>query len=230
MSSKKGKKGDSRFGKFQTDPKFRNVPQKAKKVAIDERFQGMFKEDKFLNKVSVDQRGKKSKSCSSKDQYKRYYSLEKPDQDSSESDSVDSSAEEEIDEATKEKLRDLSVDYARGEGKPILSDSSSEEEDSSDDEPLQKEDDNEEADEDFDKWGELDHDAESTEEVSRRLAVCNMDWDRVEAEDIFLALASFCPKGGRVEKVTVLTSEFGKKRLKEEDLLGPEELRAKDVG
>ena len=38
----------------------------------------------------------------------------------------------------------------------------------------------------FDKWGELDGDADTTEEATRRLAVCNMDWDRVQAEDIFL--------------------------------------------
>lgn len=38
----------------------------------------------------------------------------------------------------------------------------------------------------FSKWGELDADAERTEEATRRLAVCNMDWDRVGAEDIFL--------------------------------------------
>ena len=38
----------------------------------------------------------------------------------------------------------------------------------------------------FDKWGELDRDAERTEESTRRLALCNMDWDRVGADDIFL--------------------------------------------
>ena len=37
-----------------------------------------------------------------------------------------------------------------------------------------------------DNWGELDKDAERTEEATSRLAVCNMDWDRVDAQDIFL--------------------------------------------
>ena len=77
----------------------------------------------------------------------------------------------------------------------------------------------------FDKWGELDHDTEHTEEISTRLAICNMDWDRVGAEDLFLAMASFCPGKGSVRRVRIFLSEFGKKRLAEEEKLGPEELR-----
>lgn len=79
----------------------------------------------------------------------------------------------------------------------------------------------------FDKWGELDHDAESTDEISKRLAVCNMDWDRVGAEDLFLILSSFCPSNERVLKISIFPSEFGKKRMSEEDQKGPEELRGR---
>merc|ERR1711936_633821 len=71
----------------------------------------------------------------------------------------------------------------------------------------------------------LDHDAEPTEEATKRLAICNMDWDRVRAEDLFLVLSSFCPPGGRLLKVSIYPSEFGKKRMAEEEALGPEELR-----
>ena len=74
----------------------------------------------------------------------------------------------------KEKLRDSEIDYARGGG-TLYSDSSSDES-SSDEEDQQG----------FDKWGELDRDAERTEEATARLALCNMDWDRVGASDIFL--------------------------------------------
>ena len=68
------------------------------------------------------------------------------------------------------------MDYARGEAN-LYSDSSSDESSSEEEEG---------AGDTFDKWGELDGDAEQTEEPTHRLAVCNMDWDRVGPEDIFL--------------------------------------------
>ena len=33
-------------------------------------------------------------------------------------------------------------------------------------------------------WGELDHDVPVSDNTSCRLAVCNMDWDRVTASDL----------------------------------------------
>merc|ERR1711936_48581 len=73
------------------------------------------------------------------------------------------------------KIPVANIDYARGE--VFMSDSSSEEEEDSSDEDAN--DQEIEESEGFDKWGELDHDAESTEEATKRLAICNMDWDRV---------------------------------------------------
>ena len=52
-----------------------------------------------------------------------------------------------------------------------------------------------------------------------------MDWDRVGADDLFLALSSFCPPGGRLLKVSIYPSEFGKSRMAEEDQYGPKELQ-----
>merc|ERR1712168_507629 len=74
-------------------------------------------------------------------------------------------------------------------------------------------------------WGELDHDAETGQETSRRLALCNMDWDRIKAVDVLVLCNSFAPKEGTIESVTILPSEFGKERMKEEDFSGPSELR-----
>lgn len=54
-------------------------------------------------------------------------------------------------------------------------------------------------------WGELDKDAEQTEEATKRLAVCHMDWDRVTATDIMVLLHSFLPPTGFIESVTVST-------------------------
>ncbi|XP_057329046.1 ESF1 homolog [Microplitis mediator] len=111
-----------------------------------------------------------------------------------------------------EKLKDLSVDYARGKG-VLLSSSSSEEESS------------EEEEEDIDhNWGELDKDAEQVDEPTERLALCNMDWDKIRAVDLMVLFTSFLPPGGLVRSVTIYPTEFGLERMKEEDIKGPIEI------
>ncbi|XP_063978188.1 ESF1 homolog [Diachasmimorpha longicaudata] len=115
----------------------------------------------------------------------------------------------------KNKLKDLSVDYARGEG-TLLSDSSSDDEsseESEEDEGIEH------------MWGELDREAETTEEVTTRLAACNMDWDRIRAVDLMVLFTSFLPPGGLIHSVTIYPSEFGLERLREEEMKGPIELR-----
>ena len=89
-----------------------------------------------------------------------------------------------ISEDVRAKLQDLNVDYARGEGL-LYSDSSSEEEESSE----------EEDDTVYHDWGELDKDAGETDTATKRLAVCNMDWDRIRAVDLMVVLNSFVPQG-----------------------------------
>ncbi|XP_054239507.1 ESF1 homolog [Indicator indicator] len=73
-------------------------------------------------------------------------------------------------------------------------------------------------------WRELDKDAPHGDEVTSRLAVCNMDWDRLKAKDLLALFSSFTPKGGTVFSVKIYPSEFGKERLKEEEQKGPVEL------
>ncbi|PIK60181.1 putative ESF1-like isoform X3 [Apostichopus japonicus] len=68
------------------------------------------------------------------------------------------------------------------------------------------------------RWGELDTGAKRTEEVSSRLAVCNMDWDRITANDILVLLSSFKPPGSIIKSV----------KIKDEDVHGPRELVEKD--
>lgn len=228
---------DPRFNKLFTDPKFRHVPKKERKVKIDQRFQSLFKDKKFVSKVSVDKRGRPG-NFSTKENYEKFYQMESSsgeDDDDSDSDEYENpkkspktekkptkSKKDRKQNKIAKKVQDPNVDYARGEA--FLTDSSSEEE-SSDEDDDQGETSLKESEEGFDKWGELDHDADTTEDATKRLAVCNMDWDRVHADDLFLVLSSFCPSGGRLTKVSVFPSDFGKKRLAEEDQLGPEELR-----
>jgi len=60
-----------------------------------------------------------------------------------------------------------------------------------------------------------------SEQIFRRMAMTNMDWDRLNAKDIFVLAASYLPTGGRLERVTVFTSNFGSERIELEKTDGP---------
>ncbi|EDW00366.1 ESF1 homolog [Drosophila grimshawi] len=240
---------DARFQHLLADPRFRGVPKVQRKVKIDKRFQGMFDDEKFKVKYTVDKYGRPVNKTNAED-LRKFYELddnESSDEDVNEqaenkakassedeerraeelaiardelsntapqSDSDDNDAE--LPKNLRERLTNPNIDYARGEGR-LMTDSS----------------DDESSDEDGEAgpelqidhvWGELDIDAECTEESTRRLAVCNMDWDRIRAEDLMVLLSSFLPPGGSVLSVKIYPSEYGKARMAEEDVHGPTEL------
>ena len=219
---------DKRFAKLATDKKFRSVGKKHKKVEIDKRFGALFTNKNFVSKCTVDKRGR-PKNLSAKESYEKFYQLEddsssdddqEEDENNQEEDEISDNEEKESEEEKEEERKPVSkaeinkkikskllsddVDYARGEGN-LYSDSSS------DDEAAGNVEDDLNYDEDpggeyFDKWGELDADSERTEEATERLALCNMDWDRVGAEDIYLLLSSFCPPSGSITNVKIFLS------------------------
>ncbi|XP_014285500.1 ESF1 homolog [Halyomorpha halys] len=270
---------DKRFKNALSDPRFRNVPWKDRKVKIDKRFESMFTDKRFQIKYAVDERGRPIDQHQSEN-YKKYYDLsdssdesgsESPVEEEEESAEVSDSEKEQdiikdeikdednslenteqsvvgehsdiiskdssdskdklkvaqkevnkyIDEIHKkkldgkirDKLTDFTVDYARGVG-TLISDSSSDESSSDESDVVNI----------VHPWGELDKDAEETNEITPRLAVCNMDWDRVTANDLMVLFHSFLPPDGVIESITIYPSEFGLARMTEEEQKGPKEL------
>lgn len=209
---------DARFAHLVSDPRFKNISKATRSIKIDKRFQSMFKDDKFNVNYTVDKYGRPSKKSSASD-LKKYYDLSSENEEeeqakekeaiSKDEERVETvleelqgqleSDEEEIPKTLKEKLKDLTVDYARGESN-LWSD-----EDSSDDES--SEDDEKEL---FVEhvWGALDQDAPRTEESTRRMALCNMDWDRIRAADILVLCSSFLPPGGAILSVKVRERKY----------------------
>ncbi|CAL1275705.1 unnamed protein product [Larinioides sclopetarius] len=73
-------------------------------------------------------------------------------------------------------------------------------------------------------WEEWHEQAPDTDQIFKRLAVCNMDWDRIRADDLFTVFNSFKPASGTINSVKIYPSEFGLKRMETERLNGPPEL------
>ncbi|KAB0351091.1 hypothetical protein FD754_015948 [Muntiacus muntjak] len=137
---------------------------------------------------------------------------EEEDGDDDDDDGIENDEEDEDSEDNDES--DSGPDLARGKGN--IETSSEDEDDMAD--LLPEESGFEHA------WRELDKDAPRADEITCRLAVCNMDWDRLKAKDLLALFNSFKPKGGVIFSVKIYPSEFGKERMKEEHVQGPVEL------
>uniref|UniRef100_A0AC34G5X1 ESF1-like protein n=1 Tax=Panagrolaimus sp. ES5 TaxID=591445 RepID=A0AC34G5X1_9BILA len=70
-------------------------------------------------------------------------------------------------------------------------------------------------------WDQLQTGIRHVEWASKRLAICNMDWDHVKGEDLLLLLQSFKPASGEVKAVAIYLSDFGAERLEAEEKEGP---------
>ncbi|KAM7394788.1 hypothetical protein PAMP_021571 [Pampus punctatissimus] len=146
-------------------------------------------------------------------------SEEEEEDDAEEESNVGSGSDEEESGLDSGDDSDSGPDLARGKGN--IETSSDEDDEDDVDTILRQEEEEIEHD-----WGELCKDAPRRDEVSTRLAVCNMDWDRMKAKDLLVLFNSFTPKGGAVLSVKIYPSEFGKERLLVEETQGPPELRA----
>ena len=73
-----------------------------------------------------------------------------------------------------------------------------------------------------DLWENEDEKVPLSENVSKRLAVMNLDWDKVTAEDLMTVFSSFCKEKNCIKKVEIYPSSFGKEKMKNDSLYGPQ--------
>ncbi|KAH6676643.1 hypothetical protein B0J14DRAFT_585979 [Halenospora varia] len=201
---------DSRFSNFTTDPRFRLPSKKHTRTKIDKRFSRMLKDEDFSNTAKVDRYGRKLSSEGKKKALERLYV---PDDEEEDEDDEEGDMEVEDDDVVEKELRkaDKSYDPARGGGF-----SSSEDEDDEDDEDGGVE---------IEEPAFPDLQAEQTAvemgDISSRIAVVNLDWDNIRSTDLMVVFSSFVPTGGRIHKISIFPSEFGKERMEREELEGP---------
>ncbi|KAI3399675.1 hypothetical protein diail_6024 [Diaporthe ilicicola] len=201
---------DSRFASFETDPRYALPSKKKSKTTIDKRFSRMLKDDDFTAVSKVDKYGRKIKSDSKKKALQRLYQDEDEDEDAEVED--DDIVQRELEKAEKK------YDPARGGGF-----SSSESDTDSDSESADEEGENEEeVDNAPDMQKHRTQQAEvETGDVTNRIAIVNIDWDNIKSIDLMALFKSFVPIGGRIKRVSIYPSEFGKERMQREELEGP---------
>ncbi|KAN0096009.1 hypothetical protein V8E51_014814 [Hyaloscypha variabilis] len=201
---------DPRFSNFTTDPRFRLPSKKHTRTKIDKRFSRMLKDEDFSNSAKVDRYGRKLSTSGKKKALERLYV---PDEEAEEE--KDGDVEVEDDEVVEKELaRAEGYDPARGGGF-----SSSEDEDEDDDEDGGVEiEEIEEA-----EFPDMQAEQAGVEmgDVSSRFAVVNLDWDNIKSTDLMAVFSSFVRPGGKIHKISIYPSEFGKERMEREELEGP---------
>lgn len=226
MSSKSSKKRDSapekkitdaRFANFETDPRYALPSKRKSKTTIDKRFSRMLKDDEFTATAKVDRYGRKIKSDSKKIALKRLYQEEDEDDEDDDDDDDEGADDVEVedDEIVQRELQKAEKKYdpARGGGFSSSEDESDSDSDSEDEEEVDNA-------PDMQKYQTEQANVE-TGEVTNRLAIVNLDWDHMKSVDLMALFKSFVPVGGRIEKISIYPSEFGKERMQREELEGP---------
>ncbi|KAK9990114.1 hypothetical protein SO802_025099 [Lithocarpus litseifolius] len=217
---------DARFASVHSDPRFQNFPRHKSKVAIDSRFDRMFKDKSFASSSApLDKRGKR-KQRNQESHLRHYYKIEEEEKEKEEekkeiSSSSDEEEEEEDDDDEKvvedSRFGKLESETDSEESEPEngeLEESTTDTDDTDEDDEAVYE---EEAEED----PLMQENIPEIEKETHRLAVVNMDWKYVKAVDLYVVLSSFLPKGGQILSVAVYPSEFGLQRMKEEAVRGP---------
>ena len=200
---------DARFAHLKKDPRFKKVGKDKRKVKIDNRFKHMFTAPEFSSVDYMDKRGRKEKQVT-KEKLEKFYEMSSED---------DSETEENL-EITK--LASPSSDPAESKQKNLAvpkgspTDPNEDESESETEDPNEKEEEEEEqmsdssdgedseeeeevsAEAALDAWDEVNTCTETTSESTPRLSICNLNWDRMNATDIFvLCNSALNEKSGR---------------------------------
>ncbi|KAF4123028.1 hypothetical protein GMORB2_6576 [Geosmithia morbida] len=229
---------DPRFASFETNPRFRLPSKKKSKTTIDKRFSRMLHDDEFTTTARVDRYGRKIKSDAKKKALQRLYEEEEEEEEDGDKEGSDRDREVEVDddEVVQRELRAAHEKYdpARGGGFSSASDSDDDSDSDSDDDSDSDSDDEEQGSDDgndaaaaststnMQRFQDEQANVEDGE-VTKRIAIVNLDWDHVKSTDLFALFSSFLPPGtgDKVDKVSVYPSEFGKERMQQEEVEGP---------
>jgi len=202
---------DPRFANFTTDPRFRLPSKKHTRTKIDKRFSRMLKDEDFSNSAKVDRYGRKLSSSGKKKVLERLYVPDKEEEEEEEEQDVEVEDDEVVE---KELARAEGYDPARGGGFS----SSGDEEDEEDEDGGVEIEELEET-----EFPDMQAEQAGVEmgEVSSRFAVVNLDWDNIKSTDLMAVFSSFVRPGGKIHKISIYPSEFGRERMEREELEGP---------
>ncbi|OCK83595.1 hypothetical protein K432DRAFT_346789 [Lepidopterella palustris CBS 459.81] len=205
---------DPRFANIQTDPRFRLPSKKHARTKIDQRFAHMLKDADFSQKASVDRYGRKIDKGIGRKELERFYRVE----DESGEEKEDDQEEDDEDKVDQDDIVRKELGRVERKYDPAREGGFS----SSEDDDSESESENEEDEVVVEEEAELAQEGEIPEgEVTARIAAVNLDWDNIRAEDIFAVTSSFVPADGRILKVAIYPSEFGRERMEREELEGP---------
>lgn len=158
----------------------------------------MLRSDDFSSKAKVDRYGRKLPKDAGRRDLERFYRIEDEDD---KGDGVD--------------------DGEVVENEPRRVDEEGEEPESTSDEESEDDMEEEEEEEAFGLVGDQEAEEVPMGEVTSRIAVVNLDWDNIRSADLLAVFSSFVPTGGRILKVSIYPSDFGKERMEREEMEGP---------
>jgi len=226
MEGERGAAGsqDGRFEEVGFSAKFARRPRSKNKLMVDDRFAHMFTDDDFAQMLpKVDNKGRRLRKSQRKrgDDLRKFYKLEDDQHRNGEGESERKRKTAKMSRA--EYLEKLS----RGEIGGVESDSSGDMSISGSSSSEEHEGEQVESDVEKEVKPARVEDKEEKEDIpmgeaTARIAVQNLDWARLRAQDIFAALLSFIPPGGKLLKVRVFQSLLGEEQMEKEERYGPQ--------